>query len=245
MCVPLLQSLFGVERIQWQFNSVAWFLSCLFIIYIVSPCIIKSLKHIKTKAALYSVLVLDLAMIVFTAFVFGKIEEATFFDMLVYASPYRRVFYVILGMLLCLLRVDFNVRLGSKNRLFSVLEISAVTLSVAYFFLGNDMVGIRKSLGDFAYALDVMNAGMMLFVFSFEGGIVSRILGSKPLQTLGRASMYIFLLHYPFVIYRPIFEKLLGLSPSAESAICEAVFILIATFGFSFLAIKISRKKHR
>ena len=34
LCIPLAQSLFGVKRFQWLFNSVAWFLSCLFIIYI-------------------------------------------------------------------------------------------------------------------------------------------------------------------------------------------------------------------
>lgn len=92
LCIPLAQSLFGVKRLQWLFNSVAWFLSCLFLIYIVSPFIIKILKRIKTKAVLYSALVLDVAAIVFTAFAFGKLEEATLFDELVYALPYNRIF---------------------------------------------------------------------------------------------------------------------------------------------------------
>lgn len=244
LCVPLLQGLFGVEKIQWLFNSAAWFLSCLFIIYLAAPFIIRSLKRIKTKAGLSAALMLDALMIAFTAFAFGKIEEATFFDMLVYASPYRRVFYVILGMLLCLLRVNFSVKPGSKNRLFNVLEIAAATIGLAYFF-GNDMVGMRDSLGDLAYALDVTIVGTLLLVFSFEGGLVSKILSSKPLQTLGKMSMYIFLIHYVLLIYRRGFEillDLLGLPPSAGLAICEAVFILVATFALSFLALKVLGK---
>ena len=198
LCIPLAQSLFGVKRLQWLFNSVAWFLSCLFLIYIASPFIIKILKRITTRAALYLVLVLSAAMIVFTAFAFGKVEEATLFDELVYASPYRRIFYVIFGMLLCLLRVDFDQKPGHKSgRFFSVLEIAAVAAGIAYFFIGNDMTGIRENLGVLAYSLNVMSTGTVLVVFSFEGGAVSKSLNSRPLQTLGGLSMYIFLFTIP------------------------------------------------
>ena len=38
---------------------------------------------------------------------------------------------------------------------------------------------------------------------------------------------------------------LLGLSPSADLAVCEAAFILAATFGFSFLAAKVLGTKRR
>lgn len=149
-------------------------------------------------------------------------------------------------MLLCLLRVDLDPKPGHKSgRFFSALEIAAVALGIACFFIGNDMTGIRENLGVLAYALDVMSIGTVLVVFSFEGGAVSKSLNSRPLQTLGGLSMYIFLVHYPFVVYKPILGMLLGLSPSADLAVCEAAFILAATFGFSLLAAKILGARRR
>lgn len=149
-------------------------------------------------------------------------------------------------MLLCLLRVDLDPKPGHKSgRFFSALEIAAVALGIACFFIGNDMTGISENLGVLAYALDVMSIGTVLVVFSFEGGTVSKKPQLKTAANTRRALHVHLFVHYPFVVYRPILGMLLGLSPSAELAVCEAAFILAATFGFSFLVAKVLSKKCR
>ena len=99
--LTLLQSATGIMAFSHSLNGVCWFLSSLFCIYLFSPLILKFLKkHIKSiKSALTGILV-SIVISFILLVIFKWIEERTIFDIISYVSPFRRVFYVIPGMLL-------------------------------------------------------------------------------------------------------------------------------------------------
>ena len=106
MNIPVLQSATGMSFFTHAYNGVTWFLSALFCIYLISPILIFILrKFSKSYFGDLLFLLINAFLIVALAYFFGKIE--TIFhgikhilnvDILVYGSPYRRVFYVLTGM---------------------------------------------------------------------------------------------------------------------------------------------------
>lgn len=49
------------------------------------------------------------------------------------------------------------------------------------------------------YTLDIFFAALLLYVFAFEGGKLSRLFHSQTLVVLGNISMYIYIFHFPIV----------------------------------------------
>lgn len=235
-CIPLLQGLIPCNQIQWAFNSVAWFLSCLFIIQIAAPVFIKLFKSIRKTSALVLLLVFCICMISLTAVVFKKIGERTFLNELVYGSPYRRIFYVLTGMVLCLLRFRIpQNKYAGKTWLFNLAETIISLAALFYLFVG------RKELNCKIYTINAIIAALIIFTFSFDKGIISRLLSTLPMQTLGAAAMYIFLVHFPIILYSvPIFKRLFTMT--SWLAVAEAFFILLSTATGIFIVWKYNKK---
>lgn len=101
MDMTLLQSCTGITNLSHSLNGVSWFLSSLFCIYLVSPIAMKWLKlHIKNEKQAILGLWVSIGCSFILAIILTTIEAHTLFDDLCYGSPYRRVFYVIAGMLI-------------------------------------------------------------------------------------------------------------------------------------------------
>lgn len=100
-CIFLVQSAIGLKVFSHSFNSVSWFLSTLFCIYILSPIIMLILTRKPcSKKKLIKKMIFVLITYVIVTVMFIKIDNNTFFDDLCYGSPYRRIFYVVFGMLI-------------------------------------------------------------------------------------------------------------------------------------------------
>lgn len=92
---------YRIKVFSHSFNSVSWFLSTLFCIYILSPIIMLILTRKPcSKKKLIKKMIFVLITYVIVTVMFIKIDNNTFFDDLCYGSPYRRIFYVVFGMLI-------------------------------------------------------------------------------------------------------------------------------------------------
>ena len=246
--IPLLQSATGMLFFTHAYNPVSWFLSCLFIIYIVSPLLmyflIKTSKSIKYDIFL---ILLNAVIILGLAHVFEKIELA--FDnikgipdvnALHYSSPYHRVFYVLIGMNLAMIfwkvkdKKDFF-----SEKVINILEILTSFIVIIYFF-------IRNSLPDtslyYKYLIDVFLCSLFVFVLAFDNGPVSKLLKKSKMQFLGNISMYIFLIHFPLIMFLgSLVEKYYSWTPLLSVAFM--FFILIFTFFISIVIYKANIKK--
>lgn len=221
----MLQSITGLNSLSHMYNGACWFLSTIFILYMIYPYLEKAnLKYIeknknKKQICLYIFLVILLYLIVY--FLFSIIERNTIFDDLKYGSPWIRIFQFILGILICDL---FFITNNKKNT--SLKEIIIYMLFICWLLLRNNIF-IGKLL-IFKQLIDISIVAYLIYIFSFENGILSKILNNKKLVFLGNNSMYIFLLHYMFrIIIVPIVEKFIGISKLSN--IINVVLIILLT----------------
>ena len=205
LSIPLLQTATGTMVFGWAYNGVCWFLSCLFCIYLISPWLIYFLRKCsKSYTSDIIFIIVDLVFIVGLAYLFGKIETYSAqsgmkpkFDVLVYGSPYRRVFYVLIGMSLAMIYnrlKNANFELSAKTA--NILEVVVSVVAFVYYLF-------RKSIpsGLYQYAIDVIICAAVIIVFSFDKGKMSAFFSKPSMQKLGNMAMYIYLIHYPIRIW--------------------------------------------
>ena len=246
--IPLLQSATGMTFFTHAYNGVSWFLSALVCIYFVSPILMFTLRKLsKSYFTDIFLILIDLFAIIALVHVFRNLEvrfqnihgiEYLNLDYLVYASPYRRVFYVLVGMSLAMIfdrlrKEGKNLSESSSN----FLEIFASFIVILYFFAGNSLPIFYSCE---CLIMVILWAGFLL-IFAFDKGCISRFLNQEKMQDLGNMSMYIFLIHYPIRIYfAKIVERFWGWT--TFSSIAFVIFILALTFLISYFLYEKSKK---
>lgn len=240
----LLQSAFCTMTFSHAFNGVCWFLSTLFILYIIYPLLEKwndSIKASNRKIA--CCIVVDLMVLSLLHIVFGNIEDFFFLhgidqlNDLAYGSPYIRIFNFILGILICDLFVN---RYSSPIKNNSLNEAILSIIFFAWYFERNGVFANIPS--EISYILDVIISAFILYTFAFQNGFVSRLLQSKVMVKLGDLSMYIFLFHYAIRSnLTPIVGHFLNESMALNWA--YVVVIVLGTIVMTGFASNIDRKK--
>ena len=242
--IPILQSATGMSVFTHAYNGVTWFLSALFCIYLISPILIYLLR--KSSKSFYSdflYIIINFILIIVLAFVFEKVElylknQNLPVDNLVYGSPYRRVFYVLIGMNLAMIFQRITEKsFEISNIKANFFEILICSISILYFFTRNILPA-----GKYKYFVDVCLCAFLVFIFAFDKGCIPKILKKPFFQHFGNIAMYIFLIHYPIRIYCGWFvEKLLGWT--FISSLFFIIFILFSTFILSDIIYRREYKK--
>lgn len=234
--IPLLQSSTGMMFFTHAYNGVTWFLSCLFCIYLFSPFFMYILRKI-SKSNLLNIIfiVLNIILIIGLTYPFeilenkiSQIPHIPNLDYLVYGSPYRRIFYVLIGMNIAMIFTRIK-KDCTKSKDGSLYEIVIATFVLIYFFT-------RKSLpaGKYKYLIDCILCTLFIFIFAFDNGCISKLMKKDFFQKYGNMAMYIFLIHYPIRIYFvSIMNKVIGFN--CYIAITEVIVILVSTFVISNL----------
>lgn len=134
MGLTMLQSATGLSSISHLLNGVGWFLSTLFVLYILCPTILKLNEKIEKRIKrIITVFIFNIiAMFVFYK-LFYLIEGKTIFDDLVYGSPYIRVFYLIGGVLISDI-VKYLKGYKVNNLVNNIVGITVVFLNIGWFF---------------------------------------------------------------------------------------------------------------
>ena len=235
VCLTLLQSTTGMMRFSHGLNAVCWFLSTLFCIYIISPIIMRYLKRkIKTtKEAMLFIIISIFCSFIF-AIVLEWVEKNTIFDMICFGSPYRRIFYVICGM------ITAQIYTFNRNCTIKItFEYLSIILSIIWFFMRNT---ISYKIGAFIYIIDMILCIFVLYALAFEKGKISFFFASKKMVYLGNISMYIFITHFLIREYVDFIVRQLNLQ-SLLTASIEIVIILLFTFIVSIMLEKYYHKK--
>ncbi len=176
--LTLFQSLFGTTFLSHGINGVCWFLSSLFICYMVSPLLLYLIKkHITSIRKCFLFITITIVVLLIFSTLFWNVEEyfskrllykgIPIIDDLAYGSPYIRIFYVLIGMLLANLYFYYNNVLKNST----LVEFVIIGLSLFYFFSRNTLSCISIILLRF---LDVVNAASVLFIFALGKGELSK-----------------------------------------------------------------------
>lgn len=235
----LMQSATGMFHYTHAYNGAAWFLSCLFCIYLVSPMLIFVLRKVsKNYVTDIALIVLDMIMMHLMGILLGKIEGSLHdikgipdVNNLGYVSPFYRVFYVLIGMsVACIFCRMKENQIDLTEKKASILEIIVTVLFLHRFLLDRAFPLFSGYLG---YVYEQMLPAIFLLIFAFDKGKISNLLHRKTIQILGGMAMYIFLIHYAirFWVAKPI-ETIWGWT--LASSLGFIVFILSVTFGISY-----------
>ena len=239
--VLLLQSATGMTYFTHAYNGAAWFLSSLFCIYIVSPYIMYFLRK-KSKSCFVDFIFILINIIIILALnhclsllenKFTGISGIPNVDGLVYSSPYKRVFYVIIGMIISMIISRSDREQFFTTKTATILETIITLVALLYYSV------IRPNIMQYFFSslIEMIILISLMLIFAFDKGYISRFFGKPIMQTLGNMAMYIFLIH--FVIMQHSFiivQNKWGWN--FISVYSYIAIVLIITFTISWLLYK-------
>lgn len=187
--ITLFQSLTGVSSISHSINGVCWFLSCIFICYVVAPvflCVTDKIRSVNQAVGCLAGLILLIELLSGIAL---QIEGLTGFDDLWYGHPFVRCWYLAVGMV-----IGVVYKIG-KLAFDSRAEILIVGISLIYFFTRNSFLeGLSQNV---LRLIDVIMCASLLLVISGSKGRVTQVLSKDYMVRFGQQTMFLFIFHYP------------------------------------------------
>lgn len=230
--LTLLQSGTGISKISHAINPVCWFLSCIFILYMIYPWIKKTNDFIILNRKKDIVLFLIADYIIYYLFhlIFSFLERTQgIFDDISYGSPYIRIFQFVAGVLLCDFVYINKNKSSCDKKIASILEVVVLSAFMLWFFYRNALFygeyESEKSL------LDFIIASTIVLVFSYEQGFISDFFTTRLFVYLGNISMYVFLFHFPIIRSMEIILDLLKISiPNLIFVFISAIITMIVSF---------------
>jgi peptidoglycan/LPS O-acetylase OafA/YrhL len=201
----LLQSYFPSGIQVFAFNSLAWFLSDIIFFYFVTPFALFFLFKIRiaeNNKKLLLLLVFLFACEIGLAYLFNnKMEPYSFSWWFIYISPYVRIFDYMIGLVLGLIFISSNGLVTNHSAitriLFSALEAISILFFLCSFYWARYVSYPSIQMG----AYFIPSCTLIIYVFSFQRGIISPILSNKIFVYLGGLSFAIYLMHQLVISY--------------------------------------------
>lgn len=233
----LIQSLSGNITISHSINGVAWFLSCLFICYMMCPVFLKGVSKIKSKKNAGMLLVAVVLLILGMSEVCMLVEKITnyqIFNDLWYGHPIIRCWYILIGMLVAFIYQHTSYTIDNR------VGTSVFILAILYYFLRSQL-----DIPIFAVRFfDISICIAIVFVVTMCTGVIVKVFSSKRMVSLGNDSLYFYLLHYPFrITIDTLFRRFNIIQRIGEVGyVIEVIVIVVATYGTTTL-LKRNKKK--
>lgn len=208
----LLQSTFPLFA---STNPPSWTISTLFIIYLVTPYIIKQFSKLDSRYYISCALCLGILSTIVNIRLYDPHNELCFWFL--YVSPYFRIITFSIGVFIGLYMkknscIENSARISIVGTLKEVVVVSLIII----------MACLGKKAG-YWYTVPL---SFFILIFSNGRGAISKILGNKYLVKISSVSYCFYLIHYPILQY---VEYLI-----ADYNISSPVLLWIA-FGISFL----------
>ena len=230
----VVSSLYPSADIASSLNRVAWFLSSLFVLYIIFPYLYRLLNRIKGVHSHVLIILISIAvqtMIVYL--IFGGIYDENLLVYLTHISPFYRIFDMVCGISLGLIirRIPGEKELGKVTA--AVIEIA-----VFLFFLFQVYLTDSGATSIYLYRAPFCPAMGVIFTLLFyrKKGPVTKLLTNRLTVFVGNMSGYAYLIHFPVIFYFNIFV-VMNLTSLRRTIIHLVVLPLTLgiTFGGSYL----------
>ena len=197
--IPLLQTWFPVEYMA--INSVAWYLSACVFLYFGFPYLLKLIKKRNSRIRSIVAMLIIFTVQLIIGFLFFHHTQIDI-KWITYCHPlFRFGDFAIGGFLasLYLYKKDRTVSNHSSAFLSSVLEVLAVALTIMV------CIFYTKTTSNsywFSYTcLFTPSTVLLIYVFSLNKGIVSRLLTNRSVLWIAFISPYAFLIHRLVISY--------------------------------------------
>ncbi len=232
--IGMVQSAVPFEKYSTSINDVSWFISTIFIIYLITPGILR----LNNKAAKHYTLPKLLFLILYVLFVYcccymiiRWIEYIRYADRglsIIYRSPLIRVFPFLLGI------VTYNIycipdKLQIKNG--SYIEATGISVFLLWWIFA-DKSGLPTLINE---CTDMLVSMLVVLIFAFSRrGIISGFLSNEKMLNWGRISLEFYLIHFLVINYGMIAAKQFGLDMEI-SAVPLTILFFVLSLGGSWL----------
>lgn len=221
-----LQSAFGLARFTHAFNSVCWFVSCLFLLYMVFPFLYRFInKRQSIKLWMLIMFICKIvALVIFSALdaYLGRLSPSqSFFS---YVTPYVRIYDFMIGMLFS---QYFMKTQEKQNKSVSTNLAEIVITIVALFWYFEEYATFTGLPYYVVSSIDYLISFLILMIFAKEAGMISKLLLNKHLIILGNLTMYIYLFHYPVRVYVGELIRYLPFSTGMNSVLIILMILVI------------------
>ena len=222
--LSLTQSLIPLWEVNFTINTPSWFLSSIFICYLLTPPVLKM-----TRERYVYVILFVLALICWHSFLYVLPEDIGR-RWLCYINPIARLQNYGAGILIALFWPDvenvFKKVLNEDTKtLYTLLEIIVIVLiSISLFNL--PILGINRYLSTGSIILDCFCC-LFIIVFSIGKGAITQVLSLPIFGRLGKTAIAIYMSH-GFVLHyaKPIYQ---------ESVLFYIIVVYAITIVFSIL----------
>lgn len=189
--IVLLKAFVPIETVFYSFHGPSWYISVLFVFYVVGYFIVKKMK--KDPNRMCKLICGGIALVYAVEFILCIVTDVKALSdirlYLTYVNPYFRIFGEgMLGVLLCeyMTRIQELIRGWNKD----VLEITALVVFFGFFVLNNFI-----SSSVWSAWVWFIPVGFLLIAFYGDTGVVSRISKNKFWQFLGDVSFELYMTH--------------------------------------------------
>lgn len=197
----LLQTYFPTKEVFF-FNGVSWSISVEMFFYALFPFIISLLLKLKLKLVLALGVLFYLIVIGVTIAINPPIPTFSVGWWIYYAFPPMQFLSFFVGILFGLVFLKLNNKTHRHFWLFTFLEC----MSVGLFMFMHSIVVFLPFGPAFQMSLyHLPFIGLIVFVFAFQGGLVSKMLSFKPLVHLGEISYSTYMIHTVIIYYISVF----------------------------------------
>ena len=186
----LIQSFF--KENVFIFNGLAWFLSVIFILYLVAIPIIKLIKRIKLNK-----LIIFMCLILITQYILNLINIINRGDLYLYSNPLYRLLDFCLGMIVAKMFLENKFEIKDYNRYEIGIVITFILMYLISFFIDTGC--------SYYSALFII----ALYIFSYQKGCISKLLKCRVLQNLAKISFEFYMIHeLILILFRRVFSNL-------------------------------------
>ncbi|MGM7720473.1 acyltransferase family protein [Metabacillus sp. Hm71] len=222
----LVQSYVPNQGTYFNFNGVSWTLSVEVLFYLTCPFLIWTFTKLNVKKHIISSLVIGLLIwTVFFNFNLKLDESDTFLIWMLHIFPVARLFEFAMGVILGLIFVSKYEEKRKNKALYNTLEtISILTLVGVMLYSTNlDVGAVRGGLFIPVWCL-------VIYIFAFQAGVISRILSNKALVYLGEISFSFYMIHQLVIRYYEFFN----MSESLKGLICFIVSLVLSSIMYRY-----------
>lgn len=232
----LIQSIIPITHFYFNYNESAWYVSTLMFCYLFTQILVKIINKIQNmnKKLFKSIFLLLVTLVVQTVLykVFNNTKLSQWF---LYISPFYRILDYFMGMLVGFIWINTRKDINFNKNIMTIFEIFILSvISINYIPSINIYCEVNKAL---------LLVGV--FVFSLEGGLLSKILSNRIFIYFADFSFEFFLVHMPIIIICGKVSEILGVRTLIGRGATVSISFIITVVLAKILNNYVTKKKYK
>lgn len=234
----LLQAWIPIKEYYMSLNGVAWFLSALmfsYVMFIPTNIVVNKIKERSTKLIYFAV---SLTFVVLSIYEL-VLKNGGVHQYYSYVFPVYRYLEFVIGMFLAEI-FNINREIKLKKTTFTIFEISIIVYFIVEYIVG-DIFSSQFGIDGVISIVQVFIMCILIYVFSFEKGIVSKMISNKLFMAFASISFEVYLIHQAFQNAFGAILSRLGLSQLTGAV--TIIVTLVAAIVWNKFTNRIKKRK--